>query len=171
MAKVIQCTLGTIEDAIQELEAYKRHIEDSNQRLVKRVGDELSALISQKMNGAIADYYFNAEGHNVDNVDYSIDVNANGDLCVVAVNGRDAVFVEFGTGVYHNGSASPHPMAVTVGAIIGGYGKGHGKRNTWYFNRDGETFRTHGIPARMPVWKAAKEIAPKIEQIAREVFR
>lgn len=64
-------------------------------------------------------------------VQVSIDEREN--VSIVIAAGEDAVWVEFGAGVYHNGSAgsSPHPKGSELGFTIGGYGKGMGKRQTW----------------------------------------
>ena len=46
----------------------------------------------------------------------------------VIVAGGNAVWLEFGTGVYYNGNpnGSPHPIGAELGMIIGEYGKQHG---------------------------------------------
>lgn len=56
---------------------------------------------------------------------------------LVIAHGQDAIFIEFGTGVYHNGLGSPHPKGEELGMTIGSYGKHLGLRRTWSFERDG----------------------------------
>lgn len=94
-------------------------------------------------------------------------------ISVVIAAGEDAVWVEFGAGVYHNGSAgsSPHPKGAELGFTIGGYGKGMGKRKTWGFYEDGELRLTHGAPAVMPMYNAMKTVCDEIASIAKEVFQ
>ena len=101
----------------------------------------------------------------------SIDEREN--VSIVIAAGEDAVWVEFGAGVYHNGSAgsSPHPEGSKLGFTIGGYGKGMGKRQTWGFYEDGELRLTHGTPAVMPMYNAVKAVCDEIADIAKEVFR
>lgn len=80
--------------------------------------------------------------------------------------------MEFGAGVYHNGSAgsSPHPKGSELGFTIGGYGEGMGKRQTWGFYEDSELRLTHGTPAIMPMYNALKTVCDEIAGIAKEVF-
>jgi hypothetical protein len=94
-------------------------------------------------------------------------------LSVVIADGEDAVWVEFGAGVHHNGSAgsSPHPSGAELGFTIGGYGKGRGKRETWGYYEDGELRLTHGTPATMPMYRAVKTVCDELTNITREVFQ
>lgn len=91
---------------------------------------------------------------------------------LVIASGEDAIWVEFGAGVYHNGSAgsSPHPKGTELGFTIGGYGKGDGKKNIWGYYSDGELKLTHGTPAKMPMYRAVQTVCNEIASIAKEVF-
>ena len=174
MSKTISFSLNprSIQNAMNEVAAYKMDVERKTRELAKRIAEVLEEKIASKFAGAVADMYFNREGEYKDAPDYSIGTDGNGNSYVVWTSGQDAIFVEFGTGVYYNGSAgtSPHPTGNELGFTIGSYGKGMGKRRTWGFKRDGITYLTHGIPAVMPMYRSAEEVAKEIEHIAGEVF-
>ena len=91
---------------------------------------------------------------------------------MVIANGEDAVWVEFGAGVYHNGSvgSSPHPKGAELGMTIGSYGNGRGSRRVWGYYDEGGLVLTRGTPAQMPMYSAAKAVCEKIDEIARRVF-
>jgi hypothetical protein len=88
----------------------------------------------------------------------------------IQADGQAVCFIEYGAGVYYNGS-EPYPNQRPAGVVgIGEYGYGLGKRDSWYFNRGGEKTVTHGTPAAMPMWYATKEMEEKLLTVAREVF-
>jgi hypothetical protein len=94
-------------------------------------------------------------------------------MTVVIASGKDAVFMEFGAGVYYNGAvgSSPNPLGADLGFTIGSYGKGNGAKEVWgFYGDDGEIHLTHGVPASMPLYKAVQSVSRDIVQIAREVF-
>ena len=79
----------------------------------------------------------------------------------VVAKGTDAVWVEFGAGVFYNGSAgsSPHPKGQELGLTIGSYGQGKGKQPAWgFYNESGELIVTRGTEAQMPLYRAFQEI-------------
>lgn len=174
MRKTIELTLSEagIDRAIAELKAYRVRVKRKTQELSARIASELSALIEANFSGVMADEYFNKAGTYAKAPEYTIGVDGSGNTRVVWAAGEDVIFAEFGTGVYYNGGAgsSPHPKGSELGFTIGSYGEGKGKQTTWGFYRDGETYLTHGIPAAMPLYKAAQQVAREIERIAREVF-
>lgn len=159
-----------IAKARKELEQYKREIGEKTRRLRTLVAQKMSALAQQGFGSAIVDDLVRggAKSANV-----SVDVDERGEVSVVVTSGSDAVWAEFGTGVYHNGAvgSSPHPEGGRLGMTIGGYGKGRGRQPTWGFkDGDGNTVLTHGAPASMPMYNAARTVCEEIAAIAREVF-
>lgn len=93
--------------------------------LRKKVAEQIETLAQNGFNGAIVDDLTeDSGGARRAEVQVSIDEREN--VSVVIAAGEDAVWVEFGAGVYHNGSAgsSPHPKGSELGFTIGGYGKG-----------------------------------------------
>lgn len=171
-SKVISVSLSEsgIEKAIQELLAYKQEIIRKTELLRQKVAARLADEARSGFNGAIVDDLTGKNSPRLADVNVSIDDLDN--VSVVVAEGEDAVWVEFGAGVYHNGSvgSSPHPKGAELGFTIGGYGKGNGKKEIWGFYEDGELRLTHGTPARMPMSQAMNTIINDIVSIAREVF-
>ena len=105
--------------------------------------------------------------------DVAVTVSERGSISVVVAEGEDAVWCEFGAGVYHNGSvgSSPNPFGNDLGFTIGSYGKGYGKKQAWgYYDENGDLVITRGTPASMPLYNAAQEVMRKAIEIAKEVF-
>ena len=172
--KVIRISLSEkeIDRAIKELEQYKQEIIRKTELLRIKVAERIANLAQSGFNGAVVDDLTNESvGAKTAEVQVSIDEREN--VSIVIAAGEDAVWVEFGAGVYHNGSAgsSPHPKGSELGFAIGGYGKGMGKRQTWGFYEDGELRLTHGTPAVMPMYNAVKTVCDEIADIAKEVFQ
>lgn len=171
--KVIRINLSEkdIDRAIKELEQYKQEIIRKTELLRVKVADRISALAQSSFNGAIVDDLTGESGGSR-KADVRVSIDERENVSIVIAAGEDAVWVEFGAGVYHNGSAgsSPHPEGSKLGFTIGGYGKGMGKRQTWGFYEDGELRLTHGTPAVMPMYNAVKTVCDEIADIAKEVW-
>ena len=171
MAKVINIKLSSeeVRRAIKEVTEFKQDLMLNSKKLQYRVAEMMSERPQQGFNNSKVDELLSANGRSPD---VSVSVSQQGNITLVIANGADAVFVEFGAGVYNNGSvgSSPHPKGQQLGFTIGGYGKGNGAKEVWGFLQDGEVKFTHGTKATMPMQKALNEVCPKIYQIAREVF-
>ena len=171
MAKVIKMGLSakSIDDAIKELKAYQDSIDAKKDKLLKELGEigvrEASVRFTRAM--------YDGDNHPV----ISLETTNNG--YVIVAKGKAVAFIEFGAGVYYNGS-EPYPGPRPDGIVgIGEYGKGRGKQKSWYYNgapgSNGEVqpngaMKTHGNPAAMPMWYASEEMRSQIETIARRVF-
>lgn len=170
--KVIRFGLSTkeIDNAIRELNNYKQEIVRKTDLLREKVAEKVAELSRSGFAGAIVDDLLTGGAKTAD-VDVSIENREN--VTLVIAKGEDAVWVEFGAGVHHNGSpgSSPHPKGSELGFTIGGYGKGMGKRDVWGFYEDGVLRLTRGTPATMPMYKALKTVCDEISVIAREVFK
>lgn len=158
-----------IDKAIKELADYKQEFLKKVDLLREKVAERLADEAKRDFIGAVVDDLVRG-GQRYAHVDVSVDNRGN--VTVVVASGEDAVWVEFGAGVYHNGSpgSSPHPHGAELGMTIGGFGKGNGKRETWGFYEDGELKLTRGTPARMPMARAVTTVCNEISQIAKEVF-
>lgn len=172
--KVISFRLSArdINTAIKELEQYKQEIIRKTDLLRERVADRLAELSESGFADAVVDDLFEKSGgQRTAQVDVNVEQREN--VTLVIAKGEDAVWVEFGAGVYHNGSAgsSPHPKGSELGFTIGGYGKGMGKKDVWGFYEGGELRLTHGAPATMPMYNAVKTVCDEVAEIAREVFQ
>lgn len=155
--------------AINEIRAYRESLTEKTERLKKRVADEIAEEAQDYFDASCYDD-LTVGGMRKPNVNVSVEVLGN--VVVVIADGEEAIFVEFGAGVYHNGAsgASPHPNGASLGYTIGSYGE-NGKRRAWGFiGEDGVVHITRGTPAQMPMYRATQIIISKIPKIAREVF-
>ena len=175
MSKVIKFGLSSseIQRAIDEIAKFKADFEKKVETYRKRVADEIAIYAAIYFDNAVMDDVIDGSPRKPDvNVDWSDD----GKIAVVVANGEDAVWCEFGAGVYHNGSAgsSPNPYGNDLGFTIGSYGKGRGQQKVWGYYTDPESktglVLTRGTPASMPMYNAAQEVLRKSVEIAREVF-
>ena len=158
-----------IDRAIRELAQYKADFTQKVELLREKVAERLADEARSGFTGAIADDLVKG-GQRL--ADVKVSVDNRGSLTVVVASGEDAVWVEFGAGVYHNSSpgSSPHPSGVELGFTIGSFGKGNGKKKTWGFYEDGELKLSQGTPATMPMYRAMQTVCNDIKDIAREVF-
>lgn len=171
--KVIRISLSEkdIDRAIKELEQYKREIIRKTELLRTKIAERIANLAQSGFNGAVVDDLTEESG-GARKAEVQVSIDERENVSVVIAAGEDAVWAEFGAGVYHNGSvgSSPHPKGQELGLTIGGYGKGMGKRQVWGFYEDGELKLTHGAPATMPMYNAMKIVCDEIVAIAKEVF-
>lgn len=176
-------TPNDIDRVIKELEKYRDIVCSKSEIFVQRLAEVGLPIIDEKMNAAIGD-------SNPEHYAY-IKINSFGDYAEanLIVEGRDLLFIEFGAGVHYNGStgSSPNPSEVwdkpsdgvrfsheggkDRGYTIGSYGHGLGKNDSWFYtNEKGDSVRSYGTKATMPMYSAELEIISKIQKIAKEVF-
>lgn len=171
--KVIRISLSEkdIDRAIKELEQYKREIIRKTELLRTKIAERIANLAQSGFNSAVVDDLTEESG-GARKAEVQVSIDERENVSVVIAAGEDAVWAEFGAGVYHNGSvgSSPHPKGQELGLTIGGYGKGTGKRQVWGFYEDGELKLTHGAPATIPMYNAMKIVCDEIVAIAKEVF-
>lgn len=167
---VISLDSNSVQQAIDELERYKRDLVRKTELLRQRIGMVIAWSASQGFSSSIVDDVVSGEKRYA-NVD--VTVNEEGNATVVIASGNDAVFVEFGAGVYNNGSVgtSPHPKGAELGFTIGSFGKGNGRKDVWGYYGEGGLTLTHGTPASMPMYRGMREACDRIAEIAGEVFR
>ena len=173
--KTISFSLNTkdIERAIKELDTYKAEFQRKVDTYRKRIADEIAVNASLNFGSAIVDDRLRG-GPRRANV--TVSVSDNGNIAIVVANGEDAVWCEFGAGVYHNGAvgSSPNPYGSDLGFTIGSYGKGYGKQQVWgYYADPGDKTSlvlTRGTPATMPMYNAVQEVMKKAIEIAKGVF-
>ena len=171
--KKIQFGLNTkdINRAIRELESFKQKFLEKVDIYRKRITEEIATQVSLNFEGAVVD---DTVKNGTRKPDVTVNVSERGSISIVVVDGEDAVWCEFGAGVYHNGSvgSSPNPYGNELGLTIGSYGKGFGKQQAWgYYSETGELVITRGTPASMPMYNAVQTVTSKAITIAREVFR
>lgn len=166
---VIKANLSTksIENMRKQILDYKAALGDRNRLFLLKLCELGIPVIDQNIAAAQGD---SDKNHNT-----YIKINSFGSYAQaqLIVEGRDLVFIEFGSGIHYNGSvgSSPHPKGQEFGYTIGSYGQGKGANDYWFYYADtGESVMSRGTEATMPVYKASMEIIQNIRQIAREVF-
>jgi len=173
--KTIHMTLSEagIDQAMQELETYIQDLKSKTDRLRDLIAERIAWSAAEGFSSAIADDIFTGGERPSGNV--SVTMENTGEITVVIASGTDAVFIEFGAGVYYNGSAgsSPHPDGAAMGFLIGEYGKGYGKRNAWALpgSTKANPILSHGTPAVMPMYHGVQDAIAVIGELAQEVFR
>lgn len=153
-----------IEDALRDFEAFFDWIERKTEIFIERLAEEIRSNADIGFASALVDGYKTA--------DVQVTIEKRGRNSVVVARGEDAIWVEFGAGIYHNGAVgtSPHPLGAELGFLIGTYGFGYGARRAWGFYEDGELVITRGTPAQMPLYEAIKAASQQVVKIANEVF-
>lgn len=166
----ISLTEKGINEALRELDSYKKEIARKTEILQQRIAKLLATETKIGFSGAIVDDVVNGTSRQAD---VNVKIDERGEITVVIADGEDAVWVEFGAGVYHNGSAgsSPHPSGTELGFTIGSYGQGKGKQTSWgYYDETGKLIITRGTPAKMPMAKAVTTVCRELPRLAKEVF-
>ena len=169
--RTFHCDLSpeSIRKAASDLRQYRQELPRKLEELRRLVAERIAADARGGFATAIVDDLLQGGSRNA-NVEVMVDEAGTTSL-VIAV-GEDAIWCEFGAGVYHNGSvgSSPHPKGAELGFTIGTYGEGKGARQVWGFYDDGELKLTHGTPASMPMYNAMQRVCDEIARIAQEVF-
>ena len=110
MSKVIKFGLSPkeIQSAIDAVEQYKENFQKKVDTYRKRIAEEIAVYASAYFDNSVMDDTISGSPRKPD---VTVDWSDNGKIAVVVANGEDAVWCEFGAGVYHNGSvgSSPNP--------------------------------------------------------------
>lgn len=171
----MKLTKESIDKAVKQLQEYQKWVNKKTYKLV----DELTKVGIPVIEDNIqkATYTYDGKIRSGSDTEHTTHVNISGNgnsiVANLIVNGEEIMFIEFGAGVYYNGSAgaSPHPKGSANGMVIGSYGKGHGVKKVWgYYDDNGELILTHGVKATMPVYKAEMAIIEEYVNVARRVF-
>lgn len=169
--KTIKFKLGTkeIDNAIKEIEDYKKDIENKTKMVVQRL-IELGVDIAQVKLQSLGAYY---SGDLLSSIDgyYSPLLNAG----FVKVTNDHAAFVEFGTGIV--GQNSPHPSGECLSQASWGYATGSkifttkdGRVGWVYPSENGEFRFTEGMQSRPFMYETALELERTAAKIVQEVF-
>ena len=120
--------------------------------------------------------------------DVKCHINQKDKTCTIVAEGKAVAFIEFGTGVTHQGwgaagTVGPLPLPDNIGEH-GTYGKENGKHKRWYYYGEsgnagtpvkevdgkGQLNYTSGNDAAMAMWGAIEEMASQVEATWREVW-
>ena len=162
---------ASIDAAAREIREYGKWVKRKTDELRERIAYFIAKDASAVFNTAVAEDDMR-EGVITGSVEVSVEPQGDNTTVIIA-SGKDAVFMEFGAGVYYNGAvgSSPNPWGAGLGFTIGSYGKGNGRKEVWaYDGGDGQIHLTHGTPASMPLYRAVQSVSRDIVRIAREVF-
>lgn len=162
----------SIKKAIAEVEKYEKWLEEKTEIFIKKLAEKGVAIADRRFGNTETD----GQKGNI-----AVYARKTADGYEVCADGDEVLFIEFGTGVTYPDNYPNKPAEI---AGRGTYGKGHGKRRTWAFYSDEQPgaygwnpkgteglIATHGMPAQMPMYLTAKEVARIAEETAREVFR
>lgn len=172
--RTLEATLSSksLQKLIDELEAYRKSLDHKADVLRQRVAEMIRWSAEAGFSTALTTDIFT--GAEPPPADVQVNVEDDGDVTLVIASGEEAVFIEFGAGVYYNGAAgtSPHPAGEANGFLIGEYGKGQGKKNVWALPGSSHDYPilTHGTPAAMPMYHGLQEVLTILEDLAKEVF-
>ena len=113
--------------------------------------------------------------------DVKCHINQKDKTCTIVAEGKAVAFIEFGTGIHHNGYGGELPPGV---GAHGSYGQGKGAGRRWYYYGDpgnagtyvdtvpgkGQLNYTSGNEPAMAMWGAVEEMASQVEATWREVW-
>lgn len=170
----IRCTLGTLSDAITEIERYRKKMERKLRTVMEKLADVGIREATARFGRAVYD------GTNDVVVDKT-PVWISKTKLAISASGKSITFIEFGSGVHY--AAEGHPKAGEFGFNRGGFGYHLGKQDSWRYEGNPGTngkvittgehkgeIETHGNPANRALYDAGKEMREQIAKIVEEVF-
>lgn len=160
-----------LRDAERQIQEYKATLNKKARALAFRLS--WLGLEVAKVRFANAEY----AGSN----DVKCHINQKDKTCTIVAEGKAVAFIEFGTGIHHNGYGGELPPGV---GAHGSYGQGKGAGRRWYYYGDpgnagtyvdtvpgkGQLNYTSGNDAAMAMWGAVEEMASQVEATWREVW-
>lgn len=179
--KTIRFTLDSrsISQAIREVEMYKRDFQSKVHELREKIAERIRWSAERGFQTAmVSDTFLRVSGKEkmpeqpIYGRNIQVSVENKDDVSVVFTEGEQAIFIEFGAGVYHNGAAgeSPHPWGIEKGFVIGAYGQHKGVSNAWGYYDGSDVVITHGTPSARPMYRGAEEAVRTLADLVREVF-
>lgn len=160
-------TKGSLDKAIEYLEQYKESLKTKSDIFLEKLMMLGVPVIDERIASAKGDSDRSHYTH--------IKLRSFGDYseAILTVEGKSILFIEFGAGIHFNTEVgtSPHPKGEELGYTIGSYGYGQGAKDFWFYTADtGESVKSYGTEATMPMHEAEMEIIRNIEKVAKEVF-
>lgn len=161
----------SIDNAIKELQNYKKWVNDKCQELKREVAKAIADTAQNLFDSSYVETSLRGANYPAS---VSVTIDEQDDICIVMANGTDAVWVEFGAGVYYNTPAgtSPEPHGEELGLTIGSFSEKHnGEKQVWgYRDAEGNIILTHGTKATMPMYNAVQTVVHDLPDIAKRVF-
>lgn len=153
---------SNVSQVLEKINKYVADLKSVRELFQMRLAIEIQEAAQRYFDASILDTPVSNRASNEHLADVSVTVQNQMEWTVIIANGEDAVFCEFGAGVYWNGSAgaSPNPYGAELGFTIGSYGMGNGTKKAWAFKLEdgGDWLVTHGTPATMPMYRARNEL-------------
>ena len=150
----IELSEDGIDDLIKRLDDFKHELQDLSDP-VRQLCEMGEKTADQILTNALSNFDGVRQG--------SVTSNVSGNSGEIVMDGPGVAFIEFGAGVYFNGSGN-YPLPRPAGIVgIGQYGQGQGMHDMWRYGGKW----THGTPASKPMYFAAL----RAEQNAPAVFR
>ena len=164
MKRVIRVKLDPrdIDRALKEIKDYQNELNEKVSRFIAALLEEGVKVASARL--------ASTRGDNVNATVDSYYVDSSGDMtkAVIALNGEDCLFIEFGSGVVFN--SVDHPLAAQMGYGPGTYpGQTHVPVPGYWYYGDGKL--SVGTEATMPMYGAAEHMRNIISAKAKEIFR
>lgn len=166
MAKDITIRMSTdsINDAIKELRKlyadFMRKL-DLMVRALSSDGVAIALLAIRESIGSSGD------------AQISLGIDNRGDIveAEIQMTGSEALFIEFGAGIYYNPTDPPHASEHSMG--VGTYpGQTHAFNAGWfYYDASGEKHYTHGTLATSPMLHASDNYRNNAIKMALSIFR
>ena len=167
MAKKISISLSqkSIQNALKEIESYKRELQRKNQVFIDRLSkiglDVVQATMESIPSEEKGSYYTEVVN------------NSQGDIIGAAIRltGDKILFLEFSAGIAYGTNSYPTPAGDKYG--VGTYpGQTHAFSlyGWWYVDENGKKHHSYGNRAYMPMYHAEEAIVLVVRQVAREVF-
>lgn len=154
-------SVSSLDALLNDLKTYQKKVEEAPRKIVESLTDYGKEQIAQgivSIQDKDGNYLATAGSYVFDNTGFAY------------MEGEQAAYLEYGTGV--KGQSSPHPQANEAGWQ---YNSGSTIKNTgdWsYWDPiKGQYVHTKGIPAQMPVLKAANAIRQKEVEAAKEALK
>lgn len=155
----------SIGQLIEQLQKYQKKVESAPAKMVENLTKSADEKIQQHLNS-------------ITEKDGNVLANAGefifGDTGFAYLEGEQAAYLEYGTGI--QGAGSPHPLASEVGWTYNSGPRIHTTKNGrvgWVYQESGTgKWRfTEGIPAQMPVYAAAQEVRDEMLSAAKEAMK
>ena len=162
---MIDIKINNIDTIISKINTYKNNINAKEQLILGQLGKY--GVDNAKL------YYESAKNFDNDSP-VSVEFRIENNTMIISASGEQVCFLEFGAGVYYNGMMN-YPIPLPEGIVgIGEYGKGWGKRSTWFYYKNGDKSQgaigTHGTKASKSMYETLCLICEKALDVAREVF-
>ena len=164
----VKLSQDSIDNAIDEISQYREDLETKLKILVGRLVQDGVQVANAWVGAGQGD---SKQAY----VDYQ--VNPEGDIVKASIflQGKDALFIEFGAGIYYN-NGNAHPKAAEFGYGVGTYPSEHPPNRAinpgywWYGNKQTGRHFSLGTEATMPMYHAAETVRNNLIYEAVEVI-